>query len=251
MSEPLDLIVDRDSKGNELEYTCAVRMESNAPFNFFKITSDIINPTLDITSQNDTIIIKDLPVVGKHYLYNYAVFKDFFNTFDVYYSILKDSFDKLENNTSINLKFYNTYGPSKHFHNKNGTAINTNINMKLSITLIDNYTQDLDFKIKNFILDFVEKINDKPSNTFAISNLIRELEKNFEDIDYIEFEELNGQLIKSDGNQIVYYDFPSIKDMTKEQLINYVPEYLNVHVYKEAYIQGSENFQVGIVITYK
>jgi len=39
--------------------------------------------------------------------------------------------------------------------------------------------------------------------------------------------------------------------MTKEQLINYVPEYLNVHIDKEAYIQGSDNFQVGIIITYK
>jgi len=251
MSEPLNLIIDRDSDGNEIEYSCAVKMESNAPFNFFKITSDIINPTLDITSESGAIIIKDLPVVGKHYLYNYTVFKDFFNTFDVYYSILKDSFNKLENNTNINLKFYNTYGPSKHFHNKNGADINTNITMKLSITLIDSYTQDLDFKIKNFILDFVEKVNEKPSNTFAISNLIRELEKNFEDINYIEFEELNGQLIKSNGNQIIYHDFPSVKDMSKKQLINYVPEYLNVHVYKEAYTQGSENFQVGIVITYK
>jgi len=169
----------------------------------------------------------------------------------MYYDVLEDGFSKLENNTSVNLKFYNTYGPSKYFHSRTIDGINTNITMKLSITLYDTYTQDLDFKIKNFILDFIEKINESSANTFAISNLIRELEKNFEDIRYIEFEELNGHEINSDGNQIIYYDYPSIKDMTKEQLINYVPEYLNVHIDKEAYIQGSDNFQVGIVITYK
>ena len=247
LSHPLEIADQAD----EYEYSCAIIMESNTSFSFFKILNDVINPILDIETSKNKLMIKEIPVIGKHYLYNYTVFKDFFNTFTVYYDVLEDNFAKLENNTSVNLKFYNTYGPSKYFHSKTVGNINTNITMKLVITLIDSYTQDLDFKIKNFILDFVEKVNESSKNIFAVSNLIRELEKNFEDIHYIEFEELNEHEIKSDGNQIIYYDYPSIRDMTKEQLINYVPEYLNVHIDKEAYIQGSDNFQVGIIITYK
>jgi len=158
---------------------------------------------------------------------------------------------KLENNTSVNLNFYNTYGQSKYYRLSSGILVNTDMHIKLSIKLIDTYTTDLDFKIKNFILDFIEKINGTSNKTFAISNLTEALESEFDDIQYIEFEELNGNELTAGKNQVIVSDCPPIEEMTKEQLINYIPEFLNVHIEKETYIEGKNNFVVGIDITYK
>ena len=231
---------------NNDNYTLAVKFLSNIPFKFFTLMNDIIAPILDMkqnsyyTNSEKGFYIKGLPVVGKHYLYNYKVFQDFFNLFSLYYDTLDENFSKLENNTSVNMKFYNTYG-----YSDNWSSNSTNITLNLIIKLVDSYTPDLDFKIKNYILDFVEKVNDTSSKVFAISNLIKGLEKEFSDIKYIEFVSLDDS-----EEQVVTNNTPSIQDMTSEQLINYVPEYLNITIGKDAYIEGKNNFVTGISIKY-
>lgn len=229
------------------DYTLAIKFQSNKTFSFFTILNDLIDPAMDYKQEefysiNERgIIVKQLPVVGKHYLYNYKVFQDFFNTFSIFYDVLLDNFNRLESNTSVNLKFYNTYGHSDYF-----TCNNTNITISLIIKLADTYSKDIDFKIKNYIMAFVENVNSNNTKIFAISNLIRELEKNFDFIQYIEFKSLDGK-----NNQVISYSYPSIKNMTRKQLINYIPEYLNINISKDAYIEGKENFSVGINIEYK
>jgi len=147
----------------------------------------------------------------------------------------------LENNTAVEIKFYNTYGYSKHW-----TSYSTNITLNLDIKISDNYTTDLDLKIKKTIIDFVESVNNSSVKVFAISNLIKLLEKTFQDIQYIEFNSIDGLDV-----QKVYKEYPEISDMTKEQLINYIPEYLNIHIFPEAYESGDSNFLTGITIKYK
>lgn len=241
----------------KLYYTESVRFISNKPFSLFLIMNDIISPILEFNqskflSQSERgIKIKCLPVIGKHYLYNYSVFKDFFYMLYVYYTIFKSNFDKLENNTSVNINFYNTYGYSKYFKLSSREIISTNISLDLTITLVESYTLDLDFKIKNFILDFIEKVNKTSNKVFALSNLSKALEDEFPDIHYIEFEKINGHDLNGLMNQTIIADYPAVETMTKEQLINYIPEYINIDIGKEAYTDGQNNFNVAINITYK
>lgn len=238
-------------------YTTAVILDGITNFRLFMILNNIMNPdpiikeiesyNVDIDEDNKilittaSILLQQLPLIGQHYLYNYNVFKDFFTTISIYYDLLMENFDRLGTNTGLNIKFYNTYGISKYF-----TTKKTDISLNLRIKLSASYTQNLDYEIKNFIVGFIEKINTGTIKTFAVSNLVRELEDAFPDIMYIEFQSLNGDT----ESQVVSYTAKAYSEMSKEELINYIPEYLNVHINKDAYISGKENFSTGIHLEY-
>ena len=252
LPKPFNLMSDLDG------YTIACKFSSLGKFELFKIMNDLINPVLrykteyqvydnDLLAPNENLLtlnginVGGIPVVGSHYFNNYNVYREFFTVFEEYFTLLKDNFDKLENNTNVEIKFYNTYGYSKHW-----TSYSTDITLSLDIKIVENYTYDLDLKIKKAIIQFVEDVNKSTSKIFAISNLIKLLERNFEDIQYIEFNSIDGLDI-----QKVYKDYPEISEMTKQQLINYIPEFLNIRIYSEAYEKGDENFLTGITIKYK
>ena len=252
LPKPLNLMKDLEG------YTVACKFESINNFSLFKIMNDLVNPVLTYKPtynvyDNENLIptegaitqgginIGGIPVVGEHYFNNYDVYKEFFTIFEDYYEILKSNFDKLENNTSVEIKFYNTYGFSKHW-----TSYSTDIKLDLEIKISENYTTDLDLKIKKTIINFVESINKSSTKVFAISNLIKLLEKTFQDIQYIELNSVDGLDV-----QKIYKEYPEISNMTKKQLINYIPEYLNIHIFAEAYEKGDSNFLTGITIKYK
>lgn len=239
-------------------YTVATKLENTVPISLFTIVNDVINPVLQFRTQyttydNDGLVAEEdfinkgfnllgIPVLGRHYFNNYNVYKEFFELFEIYYDVLLENFDKLENNTNIDMKFYNTYGRSKHY-----SSYSTDITLQLTIKLAnETYTTDLDLKIKKAIIDFVNETNNNTNQIFAISNLIRTLERTFPDIKYIEFENIDGLDV-----QKITKDYPEIKDLTKEQLINYIPEYLNIHIGAEAYAKGEDDFVTGITIKYK
>jgi hypothetical protein len=230
-------------------FTSAVRFEGNMEFSFFTIMNEMISATISLSDSNNYkysdinryATIKGLPVVGKHYIYNYNVFQDLFNTLDTYYLLLTSNFDKLENNTNVNVKFYNTYGPSTYL-----SCNRIDIGLDLIIKLVGSYSNDLDYNIKKFIMNFVENTNDTDNSVLAISNLIKELEDNFEDIKYIRFNGFN-----CDDGQVITNSCPSYSEMTKEQLINYIPEYLNITLGQDTFIYDKDNFVSSINIKYE
>lgn len=225
------------------EYSLAVKMTSDVKLSMFNILNDVMNPILSFKDPELTegIYIKSVPVIGYHYFKDYEIYKNFYQIFNIYYDMLKSNFAKLENNTGLDIKFYNTYGYSRHFSSKR-----THLNLKLDITLNGIYTKNLDFKIKNFIVEFAEQVNNTTNKTFAMSNLIHSLEQSFEDIDYIEFISLNDK-----EEQKILHEYPDIKKLNREQLIKYVPEYLNILIGEESYYGDPENFKVDIKINYK
>jgi hypothetical protein len=77
---------------------------------------------------------------------------------------------------------------------------------------------------------------------------MRGLEKNFTEIEYVELESLDGL---DPSIQVIESASSDVSDMSREQLINYIPEFLNIDMKEEAYIYGADNFQTGITITYK
>lgn len=273
-----DYLINNNEKFLKTKWNLAVIFESETYFTLFSVINDLVAPIISYdmkTSDNElnynmndynknilnnisALTIKGLPVIGNHYIYDYDTFKNFFDTFSFYYNILKDNFKHLETNTSVNLKFYNTYGPSITFKSYNNeeeaSNIYTDVKLKLYIKLAEySYSTELDYKIKKYIVDFLNECNSNDNKLFAISNLLNGLERNFDDIIYVQFDSFNNFInedLDTSEYQLIKNNYPEIKEMTREQLINYVPEFINIHLNKNAYIYHEDDFDTGIDIKY-
>lgn len=196
-------------------FASAINLETDESFNLYRSLTAIMNSDL-LVNENGTFILKALPVISIKYFADQTTFSDFYNLLEIYETAILDNFNKLENNTTIDLKFYNTYGISQYY-----SIDTTNIRLKLNIGLHKTYNEEIDTRIKEFIRTYTELSNQE--SFFSTSNLITELETNIEDISYIEFKGLN------DLNQQKIHDlFPNMDGLTKEQVINYVPEFINI-----------------------
>ena len=175
--------------------------------------------------------IKQFPLVEETYFEN--VSQNFFNIWNVYLNIARESIDYLENNTSVDVKLTNTYGKSNYYYSSftkdeydNSIIYDyiENVHLDLNLKIYLNYyiDEDTDLAIKKYISDYLESCND--NKLFPISNLITRLETNFDIIKYIEFFKIGD-----DTTQKIKSNFTSLLDITnEEELENYVPEYINI-----------------------
>ena len=172
--------------------------------------------------------IKKSPMVRYLYLENEDNMIEIIKLYDNIYEKLKSMLPNMENNFSVDTKFYNTYGSSNFFtigrskQNLNIVCISLKLNIKLAVES----SAYLVNEIKKFIVQFVEDTNKAETNYIYVSNLIRSLEQEFKEIVYIEFLGFNDY---GPSEQIIENNFTDLSDLTKEQVINYVPEYLNIN----------------------
>ena len=235
------------------EYTTALIFETEENIELFKnlynyMESDV--KPVPNKSTGDMFYIKQFPLIEREYFkYSYT---NFFNVWNVYLNIIKDNINKLENNTSVDIKLTNTYGPSRFYYydskfNEHGEIEydfldNIHLNIEMIIHLNYYMNSDIDIAIKQFISDFLETCNE--SRLVPISNLIRMLENEFEIIKYIEFfsvGDFDTQKIRS--------TFTSLLDMTKQEVEDYVPEYLNIEK-KLDLKKAPENEENNLIIEY-
>lgn len=151
----------------------------------------------------------------------------FMNTFLAEYEFLVSIVnDRLRNETSIDVKLYNTYGRSRYFYiGEENEVINT-VNLKLVFDIW--YVPGTEFitasdKVKRFIKSEVEKINDNGQNFLHISNLIRKIENKFDFVDHLRFRNINTY----DTTYQTTRNFTTdLNTLTVEQRRWYVPEFL-------------------------
>ena len=132
---------------------------------------------------------------------------------------IEQSVLELEDSFGIDMKFFNTYGPSTLFYLEDGTPINrTNLSMTFKMkpyTLSDLYIRD------NIIMDIKDYLEDINSiNDFHAPNLTTYIETKYKDqLVYFEFVDINGY---GPGNQHIY--------MPETYHGDVVPEFLNVNI---------------------
>lgn len=175
--------------------------------------------------------IKQVPLVEETYLKN--VPNTFFNIWNIYVDIVRNSIDYLVNNTSVDIKLTNTYGKSKYYYSSVTIDEFTklpiydyieNVHLDINMKLYLNYyiDEDTDLAIKTYISEYLESCNE--GQIFPISNLITKLETKFDIIKYIEFFKIGD-----DSTQKIQSNFTSLLDITdEEELEDYVPEYINI-----------------------
>lgn len=167
--------------------------------------------------QTKRFYIKSIPVVRYSYINDEERIKQFISQLEKRREYINSALYLFEDQFGIDLKFFNTYGPSRTFFLDNGDALNkTNIVFKFRVKLepgADKYTPE---HIIIAIKEYIENIS-QFDNTH-ISLLIKYLNTTFKEsttyIDYEGFDEFGPE--EKHINRIEPVD------------INLVPEFINV-----------------------
>lgn len=188
--------------------------------------SDIINSvsTLEdvVNITNYDFSIKGVPMVKYSYMQDVNTCDEFIKYIHKRYIYISHALERLDNNFTIDFKFFNTYGPSKMFNiGREGEALNKiNINIKFA------YRPKLGANklIVEFMTDsarkYIENINEIKS--IHVTNLIAYLKDTYSsDIEFIEFLGIND------------YDTSYQYIEKKEEMLGEkVPEFININMDK-------------------
>ena len=188
--------------------------------------SHIINSKVEIGKNDDESYrfkVKGVPLVRYSYINDIDRCNEFVDYIQFRKIYIDSALDTIENSFSVDLKFFNTYGPSKMFkigHNKEILdKVNLTFNFKVKLLVgADKYATDY---IVREIKSYVENINE--ISNIHMSNLITYLSNNFKsDIEFIEFLGINNY------NSLYQY-----LEKTELDLIEDVPEFLNINLTKD------------------
>ena len=184
-----------------------------------------------ITYENDYVNISLVPVTKFDILHDKNKLNDFISLFDESYNFLNMNDELLRQNTSLDIKYYNTYGKNMHFTIGENNTLLDSVNIKLKLDIFCKHGTDLETTkedIKHFIRKLVVDMNrDEEYNNLYISNLLRDIENNYENVVYCKFNGINRY---DTSIQSIHVKTVNIDNLTKIEKRNYVPDMLVINV---------------------
>lgn len=227
----IDVENDDDRPDNLYIHTNTYSTETN-PVTFINPVRMIRSTAINRESNNDTgydIMINSIPLVRAETMLNTDQMWYFYSSLTQQYNYVNNVIDRVTNNYSIDMKLYNTYGKSKNFYigdNADRNLDKVNISLRIKVkpifgTIEEDFIRDL----KIYIKKYVETINENGSNSIYISNLIQSLENDFPDLSYMKFVGINEY---DSSEQVIENKTTNLDLLTKEDRIDYVPEYLTI-----------------------
>lgn len=196
--------------------------------------SDLIESHIKVKKQDNgqiSYIIDRVPVISYDYVNTEERIREFINNLEKKRIHILDCLDVLEDSFGIDIKFFNTYGPSKLFYVNDGVPLNrVNLSMTFKVKFLTTTDKYLSEYIKNDIRKYIEdksRISD-----IHIPNIITYITQKYaENVTYFEFLDFNGY---GPGYQHIYR-----KD---ESIVGRIPEFLNINTI------GTENNALDINI---
>lgn len=167
-----------------------VHKNDENPINLFKNLDYAMFSKIAATTSG-VFKISNVPLIGASFYLNTAKYNEIDSIVDNFQNALNSAFSLLQNNTSIDIKFFNTYGFSTYY-----TTDKTNLSIHLGIKVTEP-SEDLKQEITEEIVNFINDAYNKLDTTINISNIITHLENTFPDIRYIHFYTVNGIEIRS------------------------------------------------------
>lgn len=161
----------------------------------------------------------------------------FIRAFDEQYKAMEPVVGKLQGNSSLDFKLFNTYGRSSNYYigPKDGDDIlwnsdilldNVYVGIKFRMAVLDRsmYTQTVEAVI-NEIKSFFESLNNGDRVDVHVSDLIHIIMENQPNVRYIRFLGFNNY----DANkQSIFVKYTDISELTEDQLQPHVPEMIRV-----------------------
>lgn len=155
-------------------------------------------------------------------------FQYFMDSYLNNYELLREA-NRYLGGMHIDCKWYNTYGKSTNYiiGNEDELIDTNNISIYLDVWLIANADKfDTDKRLRLFIKTYIETINEKGVNNLYISNLIRQIEQNFAQVDHLEFKGINDYDITYQSIENVSID---LEKLSKDQRRKFVPDILVIN----------------------
>ena len=181
---------------------------------------------MDVHMRSIPLIKWDLPL-------NEDEFQTFINTYLGHYKwIVSIINERLRNVTAIDVKWYNTYGKSKNYAIGDGEEIINTVNLVMRFDMWFLPGTDITAmieRVKVFIKQEVERLNDDCVNYLHISNLMRKIEHTFACVDHIRFININNYPTTYQSVKVLIDD---VNDLPKRERMIYVPENIIINSYE-------------------
>lgn len=226
---------------NNFTLTNSYRTSADEPVYFIEdlqYIRSVIDYLPGRSAENYLITISEVPMVQATWAIDSARLEDFIQQYKTLDQMMQDTFYSLENNFSIDTKFYNTYGKSQFYTIGNSAdrmqkLDNVKISMRFGVKLTTTYNAD-DFvgRFRSFIKKYIENAENigQVAQDVYINNLIGALKTEFSEVEYIEYYGLNG------------YDHMAQKIISPaldEYIDGYIPEFVNIST---AYDKSGESY---------
>ena len=215
---------------NEYTYTNSYTTTSDS-LGYFVEDLQFIRSTIDYlpgeTTENWKVDITEVPMVQATWAIDTSRFISFIDQYKALDSIMQDIHYSLENNFSIDTKFYNTYGKAKFYTVGNTSDYmlnldNVKIALRFGIKLNVQYNQETFIpNFREYIKNYIENSDSigTSSQDIFILNMIADAKAAFSEIAYIEYYGFN--IYDHMAQKIVG---PSIE----EYIDSYIPEFINI-----------------------
>jgi hypothetical protein len=184
------------------------------------VTAETIVTDVNTGATEDGFKLVGVPVIGYKYAGVESQINDLLDIVKIRKAYIEAALDVIEDQFTIDLKFYNTYGPGRVYTLNGSTPIDrVNLSMKFNIALkkaSDDYTKEYIIK---YIKEYIEDL-EKVGQDFHIPNLISSIYQEYSNsIQYIEFKGFNNY---GTDNQHLYY--------TDSDEITTVPEFTCINI---------------------
>lgn len=189
--------------------------------NLFHNYSNTINSKVSV-SGDGIFTIKGVPLVKYSYLNNIDRCNSFIEYIQYRKAYIDSALESLENSFNVDLKFFNTYGPSKMFRigHRKELLDKVNLTFNFIVKLLPGASNYITDSISQEVREYIEDLNKDEINNIHISNLITYLTNKFSnDIKFIEFEGINN--------------YNSLYQYLERDEIDYVedvPEFVNINL---------------------
>ena len=185
----------------------------------------------EIWSEDDNykFVFDEVPLIQADWAVTSDQIEEFIRSYKTLDNLMQDIAFDLENNFSIDTKFYTTYGKSQFYTTGNNSESmvkldNVRISLRFGVKMNTNFSvESFVSGFREYVKGYIENMDNigVVSQDIYIMNLISELKNNFGEIEYIEYYGFNG------------YDYMAQKiigpDMD-EYIDGYIPEFINIDV---------------------
>lgn len=225
-------------KGYTLTNSYAMNVEEDDKLNLIQ-QIDYIRSTMDYTpgpnnatdSHDYYIEIDEVPVLRASWARSISNYDSFVERIYSVYKELMVAFVRLENDFSFDMKFFNTYGKAKFYtvgikdEREVLDTVNSKFKFGVFLKSIGNSSAVLS-KIRNFIKEYTENVNNSSSTTKSlyILRMIAECTNEINEVEYMEYYGFNS------------YDYSTqtIEGLTdlaisENGIVDYIPEFININ----------------------